>query len=108
MRIYLGFLLIHLTILFLIAAGPAAASRLEESACGGKLDIFLDTNANRDYIRENIRFVNYVRDREQAQLHLLITSQGAGGVGVEYTMLFTGLKEFRGVNDTLRCIAREP
>lgn len=102
-------LLVFILILFLLTAG--ARSRIKgESVSPDKqnaLSVFLDTSFE-DYIKENITFVDYVRDREQAQLHILMTSQGTGSGGVEYTMLFTGREEFAGINDTLRCIAREP
>jgi hypothetical protein len=71
------------------------------------LTVFLDNAAYEDYIKENTTFVYYVRDREQAQLHVLMTAQGTGGRGTEYTILFTGRKEFSGVNDTLRCFTKE-
>lgn len=108
MRNFLLFYFILMIAAAFILPASAASSEDEENGRHGEmLDLFLDTNAYRDYIRENVKFVNYVRDREQSQLHLLITAQGTGGGDMEYTFLFTGRKEFEGVNDTLRCIGRE-
>ena len=53
-----------------------------------------------DYIRTEITFVNYVRDRKEAQIHLLVTTQSTGSGGKEYTIAFIGQGVFEGVNDT--------
>lgn len=53
-----------------------------------------------DYIRTEITFVNYVRDRKEAQIHILITTLSTGGGGREYTIAFIGQNEFEGINDT--------
>lgn len=52
-----------------------------------------------DYIRTEITFVNYVRDRKEAQIHILITTLRTGSGGREYTISFIGQKEFKGIND---------
>jgi hypothetical protein len=52
-----------------------------------------------DYIKTEITFVNYVRDRLEAQVHLLITTQATGGGGREYTLTFMGQNEFKDVRD---------
>ncbi len=66
------------------------------------INIFLDCNrCDLDYMRSEITFVNYVRDRNEAQVHILVTSQRTGSGGTEYTLSFIGLKEFAGINDTL-------
>ena len=54
-----------------------------------------------DYVREQIPYVNYVRDVREAELYILVTTQSTGSGGREYTILFQGLKKFRGMNDTL-------
>jgi hypothetical protein len=55
-----------------------------------------------DYIRTEITFVNYVRDRKEAQIHILITTQQTGSGGSEYTLSFIGQKEFAGIDDVQR------
>ena len=55
---------------------------------------------DQDYIRTEITFVNYVRDRKEAQIHILITTRSTGGGGKEYTLFFMGQNEFEGINDT--------
>lgn len=54
-----------------------------------------------DYFRKEIPFVDYVRDRREAALHILITSQPTGGGGTAYTLNFIGQDELAGTGDTL-------
>ncbi|MBN2198326.1 MAG: hypothetical protein JW747_00585 [Candidatus Aminicenantes bacterium] len=53
-----------------------------------------------DHLRAEVNFVNYVRDRNESDIHILITSQDSAG-GIEYTVAFMGRKAFLGVDDTL-------
>lgn len=65
--------------------------------------VFLDCDAcDFDYLRQEIAFVDYVRDRKDAHVHVLATTQGTGGGGTEYVFQFIGLGRFAGVNDELR------
>ncbi len=58
------------------------------------LRVFLDCNrCDRDYLRREITFVNYVRDRRDAQVHVLVTTERSGG-GTQYTLDFIGLEQF--------------
>lgn len=68
------------------------------------LRLFLDcqTDCDFDFIRREIGFVSFVRDRTDSQVHLLITAEGTGGGGRRYTLNFIGNREFSGVADTLR------
>jgi len=71
--------------------------------------VFLDCQTlfcDFDHIRREIAFVNWVRDRQDAQVHVLGTSQRTGGGGSEYTFTFIGLEEFAGHADTLRLVTR--
>jgi hypothetical protein len=62
--------------------------------------VFLDCDdCDLEYIKTEITFVNYVRDRLEAQVHILITTQSTGGGGVEYTLTFIGQNEYRGLTD---------
>jgi len=55
-----------------------------------------------EYIKTEITFVNYVRDRKEAEVHILITTQSTGSGGREYTLSFSGQNEFQGVDDTIK------
>ena len=70
---------------------------------GDALKLFFDCPfCDEDYIRREIPFINYVRDRKEAQVHLMVTSQRTGSGGEEYTFHFLGQNEFEGQNDTLK------
>ena len=76
------------------------------SAKSNYLKIFLSGDIfYSDYIRQHITFVNYVRDRFEADVHLLITSQAAGSGGTEYTLFYYGQQSFTGKNDTLKYVS---
>lgn len=60
------------------------------------LRVFLDCNrCDRSYIRQEIHFVDYVRDKEDADVHMLITQQRTGSGGTEFTIRFLGRSTFR-------------
>jgi len=62
--------------------------------------VFLDCDScDLDYIKTEITFVNYVRDRLEAQVHVLITTQATGSGGREYTLTFIGQNECRDLTD---------
>ena len=74
----------------------------------GILRIYLDCYfCDDDYIRTNIPFVHFVRDRDQAQVHLLITEQETGSGGTKCTLSFIGKQEFTGMNDTLVAVTKQ-
>jgi hypothetical protein len=52
-----------------------------------------------------VEFISYVRDRMEAQLHVLITAQNTGAGGEEYSFFFIGLREWEGAQDTLRYVS---
>jgi len=89
---------------WLVAAGPAPAQEEQvdiEAFKKAAPTVFIDCGAcDIDFIRTEIAFVNYVRERKEAQVHILITTLRTGSGGREYTISFIGQREFRGVNDT--------
>ena len=69
------------------------------------LRVFLDCDSyicDFDHFRREVDFVSYVRDRMDAGLHVLVTSQSTGAGGQEYTFFFIGLGRLEGTRDTLR------
>lgn len=59
-----------------------------------------------DYIKQELLWINYVRDRKQADVHLLMTIERTAARGREYTLTFSGLEEFSAINDTLKFYAK--
>jgi len=66
--------------------------------------IFLDCSffCDEDFLKREITFVDYMRDRSDADVHVLVTTQNTGGGGTEYTLKFIGLGSFVGVEQTRR------
>ncbi len=86
---------------------PAAAAQTVQPQSGSQpqVKVFLDCDGcYRDFLRAEVVFVDYVRDRKEADVHVLITSIQTGGGGREYTAAFTGLGTFQGVDHKLRAI----
>jgi hypothetical protein len=71
--------------------------------------VFLDCQTRRncdfDHFRTEIRFVSWVRDRADADVHVIFTTTGAGGGGMQYSMDFIGLREMRGLDDELTYVS---
>jgi hypothetical protein len=88
------------------AAASAQETRPEERA--GALKVFLDCGScDENYFRTEITFINYVRDRTDADVHVLITTEDTGGGGTEYTIKYIGLGRFAGVEHTLKQFAKQ-
>jgi hypothetical protein len=71
-----------------------------------RVRVFLDCNfCDFDFMRTEINFVDYVRDRQDAQVHILVTNQPTGGGGNEFTLHFIGQKDVAHVADTLKYVS---
>jgi hypothetical protein len=79
----------------------------QQSAREDAINVFLDCGfpCDEDFLRVEITYVNWVRDRAVADVHVLVTTQPTGGSGTEYTLAFLGLRRFAGRGDTLRFVA---
>lgn len=69
------------------------------------LRVFLDCNdggCHEEYLREEVKLADYVRDRADADVHVLATRAGTGAGGREYTLSFIGLGVFQAVSRTLK------
>lgn len=68
------------------------------------LSVFIDCESHHcdfDYFRREITFVSYVRNRQDADVHVLITTQEAGGGGTAFTLNFIGQRRFSETETTL-------
>lgn len=94
------------TLLFiLIAAFPV---RAQAPAAPATVNVYMDCPifaCDQDFVRTEISYVSWVRDRAAADVHILITQQATGGGGTEYTLAFLGLQGFAGVSDTLKYVS---
>jgi hypothetical protein len=100
-------ILTRLSCLFLIAFISQIVNAQEQGSTSDTLrkeavKIFLDCQScDMNYTRQQIPYVNFVRDVKEAQVFILITQQNAGSGGTQYTFTFQGLGIYSGMNDTL-------
>ncbi len=52
-------------------------------------------------MRRELTFINYVRDREVAQVHVLVTTRRTGSGGLEFAIAFIGREDFETEDDSL-------
>jgi hypothetical protein len=70
-----------------------------------QLRVFLDCDdCFENYLQSEITFVDYVRDRTEADVHVIVTESDTGGGGREYTIQFMGAAARQGADRTLRTI----
>ena len=69
------------------------------SAQSSRPDIFIDCQmyCQMNYIREQINFVNYMQNRQEADIYILATSQRTGAGGREVQLAFEGNNQFHGI-----------
>ena len=103
-----------LVVLMVLVALPLALAAQETpppstgAATGSTLRVFVDNcPCSLDYLRTEITYIDYVRDRADADVHLLFGYQGTGSGGTAFTLYFIGLRRFAGTADTLS-FATEP
>lgn len=92
-------------VICVLALFAATSSAQETSAAGraGALRVFVDCDwCDETFLRTEITFIDYMRDRRDADVHALVTTQSTGGGGTEYTFKFIGLGRFQGVDQTLK------
>lgn len=89
-----------------IAAALATASP-QAAASDSLLRVFVDCpnyvpGCELDFLRTEITWVDYVRDREAADIHALGTALNTGGGGWQYTFALIGRGRWAGRVDTLQ------
>ena len=93
-----------LTLLTCLCTLPSAAQQLQDTR-DVVLKLFLDCQGagcrDLDFFRSEVPVVNWVRDREDSDLHVLVTDQTTGGGGRLFTLAFIGRGEFEGEEQEL-------
>ncbi len=96
-------------LVFALSVWPAGA-RAQDAATtttsarqGGQgLRVFVDcAQCDFNNLRQDVTFVNYVRDQSDADVHVLITTQNTATGGREFTFEYVGLGKFTDVNQRL-------
>jgi len=103
-------LLVVLLVVPLAAAQtPTPPSRVQTETRPALVKVFLDcvnASCDSDFFRTDISFVDHVRDRKDADVHVLITTEETGGGGEKYTLSFIGLGRFAGVDHLLHYVSK--
>ena len=82
-----------------LAQTPAAIQPIDRP-----LRVFVDCRSrgcDGEFFRTELAWVDHVRDQNDADVHVLVTGQGTGGGGTEYTIRFIGNGQWSGEEDTL-------
>ena len=96
--ILFGFLLFYSSALY--AQVTNADSLWRNSA--PKLYIQDETYLDLNYIKSEIIFVNYVRERHDADIQIIVTRQSTAGGGKEFSLTYEGIGNFRDINYVLK------
>ena len=74
-------------------AAPARPVSAQEVAVGDRPSVFLDCaarNCNQTYFRTELPWINWARQPQDADVHLIMTSQTTGAGGSEYRLDYIG------------------
>ncbi|MHB1862720.1 MAG: hypothetical protein ACYCVL_07080 [Gemmatimonadaceae bacterium] len=86
-----------------VSAGAQHAPYTVPTPDSATLRVFVDHCPCRlDYVRQEIPYVDYVRDRDESDVQVLFTDQHTGGGGRSYTITFIGHRRFAGQVDTMQ------
>lgn len=96
-------------VLACVAGAASASAQQQPPPPPPRLPVFLDCErfCDFDFIRRTVDFVDWVRNRDDALVHLLVTRQQTAAGGSEYTLFFIGRDRFATRQDTLRLAVRQ-
>lgn len=100
----MGMFLRRLALPGFVSAFWAIGLPAQESGAGASLNVYLDCQTwgcDHDFFRTEIDWVNWVRDRNVADVHILLTAQETGAGGRQFQLNFIGLRAFGAVADTM-------
>jgi hypothetical protein len=94
-------------VLLLMWSGAIAAQTPPPAGQGVRLRVYLDCGGEcfNDYLRDEIAFVDFVRQPQDADVHVFASSRDTGGGGREVTLRFVGLGRFAGHDEVLRAVS---
>ena len=80
-------------------AYPAASQDVDVMETPERLAVFLDCGfCDETFIRQEMEYVDYVRDREVADVHVLVTQESTGPGGEAHTFDLIGQGPFQGMD----------
>jgi hypothetical protein len=71
---------------------------------GPRLRVYLDCDCFQSYLRDEIDWVDFVRQPQDADVHLLSSTRDTGGGGREVTLRFVGAGAYEGVDQDLKVV----
>ena len=84
---------------------PAVSPLSAQEEAPNRVRVFLDCDleaCDTDHVQREIAFVDWVRDRRDADVHVLVTVEDTGAGGERFDLDFQGRSEFAGLDETLR------
>ena len=102
----LGFIIVLSTVSAASTPRPRTPQPPAAPASQPQLKVFLDCNADcySDFLRAEIEFIDYVRDRTEADVHIIVTSTQTGSGGREYTLEFIGQGAYAQLKRSLKAV----
>jgi len=92
-------------LLLLLMMVPSAPALAQEPSASGRVRVYIDCfDCFPQFLREEITFVDFVRQPQDADVHLLSRSQETGGGGREVLLRFIGRGRFAGHDHDLRAL----
>ncbi|MDP5169308.1 MAG: hypothetical protein NWR72_03625, partial [Bacteroidia bacterium] len=90
---------LSLSLLFLLNISLLCHEGMAQS----RLGLYVDCQMNCDftYLKQELRFVNYMINRQEADIYVLATNQETGSGGAEVQLVFIGSGQYAGMVDTL-------
>lgn len=81
----------------------------QDAAAPRPIRLFLDCQheCDTEFTRTEIPWVDHVRDRADADVHVLVTTRSTAASAREFTLTFIGLGEFANLSDTLVTVSPE-
>ena len=93
---------LQLPVCIILCALVIEVMEASEISSNSTLKVFVDCDeCDFDFLRREIPFVHYVRDRRLAQVHILVTDQPTGSGGREFRLQFIGQGTFIGQDGEL-------
>jgi hypothetical protein len=108
MRLRSSFRVVFLAVTTLCVADETTAQSVPspQTASAARLRVFLDcSDCDNNYLRDEIGWVDFVRQAQDADVHLLSSSSGTGGGGREIVLRFVGRGRFQGTDHELRVLS---
>ncbi|WP_149277569.1 DUF481 domain-containing protein [Pareuzebyella sediminis] len=84
-------------VFFLFLIIPLMALSQEEQEEKAPMRLFIDCNCDKNYLRQEIKYVGHVRDQAQANIKLFIYDIANGSGGRTYTLDFEGKGDYKDI-----------